>query len=172
MNAALADLTPAQLRTLTRERAVVLDQAPGHLLFLCWEDEQLDAQAPVGARARTTGRGAGPRRREARSRRAAQLDGDGSDEDDEGPRRPFSLREAASVLGIDRSTTLPALVRAGILRAIPWGASTRIPAADVARVSREGFPDVRASGACRAPSKRKGPAPRTTGAAIRALHVA
>jgi hypothetical protein len=86
------------------------------------------------------------------------------------PRRPLSFREAAAVLGVDRSSTLPALVRAGILRTIPWGASTRIPAADVERVCREGFPDVSGS-TCRAP-KSKGPAPRATGAAIRALQVA
>jgi hypothetical protein len=74
---------------------LVLTQTPGCLQFLCWEDEEVPE--PPSAQSRTTGRTAGPRHREGRSRRTARA-GSGSDDEDEGP-RPSRARTSAILPG-------------------------------------------------------------------------
>lgn len=72
-----------------------------------------------------------------------------------GPRL-HSFHEAAKLLRVDRVKTLPALVSAGILRAVPWGPyERRIVAEDVERVLREGL----ATFPGRARKPPKGPLP-------------
>lgn len=62
-----------------------------------------------------------------------------------------SYREAARLLGIDRGSTLSALVARGVVRSVPWGKRSRIPLAEVERLASEGFtlppkPAARAGG--------------------------
>jgi excisionase family DNA binding protein len=74
----------------------------------------------------------------------------------------LSRRQAAKLLRIDRGATLDALIRAGKLREIPWGAGRRIPLAEVEKLAREGFTVTgraprtrRAPGTCDADALRK-----------------
>lgn len=52
---------------------------------------------------------------------------------------PYSFREAAALLHLDRHTTVLALVKSGQLRTVQWGREVRIPRQEVERVAREGF---------------------------------
>lgn len=55
------------------------------------------------------------------------------------PRRDsLSLADAATILGIDRVRTLPALISAGTVRAVKIAGHTRIAREEVERVLREG----------------------------------
>lgn len=55
------------------------------------------------------------------------------------PRRDsLSLADAATILGIDRVRTLPALIAAGTVRAVKIAGHTRIAREEVDRVLREG----------------------------------
>jgi len=51
----------------------------------------------------------------------------------------LTRREAARRLGVCRNRTLPALIRAGLIRVVPWGKGTRIPLAEIERLAREGY---------------------------------
>lgn len=55
----------------------------------------------------------------------------------------YSFAEAAKLLHLDRVKTIPRLVEAGVLRAVPWGEhERRIIGADVERALREGLPTI------------------------------
>lgn len=84
------------------------------------------------------------------------------------PKLAVSKREAARLLGIDRGATLAALVRAGRLRLVPWGKTTRIPLTDVHRLVETGFT---ISGAPPRARRERGRARVGDPAAVRAIDI-
>jgi hypothetical protein len=51
----------------------------------------------------------------------------------------LSMREAARRLGIDRSSTLPELIRTGRIAVVLKGTRPAIPVSEVERIAQEGF---------------------------------
>lgn len=66
---------------------------------------------------------------------------------------PYSARALAAEFHISRGR-VGTLIRAGIIAAIPWGRSFRIPAAEVERIAREGLPAIGAQGRRRRAPRR------------------
>ena len=56
------------------------------------------------------------------------------------PSEAVSIRQAASLLGIDRCRTLPALIAAGTIRTVEIAGHVRVPRSEIERVLREGAP--------------------------------
>lgn len=81
----------------------------------------------------------------------------------------LSMREAARRLGIDRSSTLPELIRTGRIAVVLKGTRPAIPVSEVERIAQEGFGDARVKVTARHPRRPKGSG--KPGDAIRALTV-
>ncbi len=79
-----------------------------------------------------------------------------------------SLREAARLLKVDRSSTLHALILAGRLVPVPWGGRQRIPIEQVEELARTGFT---LDGKPARARKRRGAPPPGVGQRIRDLEV-
>lgn len=79
----------------------------------------------------------------------------------------LSLREAARRLGVDRGTTLAELIAQKRLRVVQVNGRPRIPAAEVERVSSEGFDTGTAP--AKPPKKPEPKSAVGVGAAIRSL---
>ncbi len=52
----------------------------------------------------------------------------------------YSLRESAHLLRVDRGTTLPRAIAAGLVHAVKVGRATRIPGTELLRIQRDGLP--------------------------------
>ncbi len=76
------------------------------------------------------------------------------------PALSLSYAEAARMLRIDRSTTLVRLVKAGLVRSVPWGKGWRIPREDVERLARDGWTEEQIA------LRRRRPVPRRTSAPV------
>jgi hypothetical protein len=51
----------------------------------------------------------------------------------------LSLREAARLLGVDRGKTLPDMISAGAIRAVPFRGGRKVPVSEIERVCAEGL---------------------------------
>ena len=80
----------------------------------------------------------------------------------------LSQREAARRLGIDRNTTLVALIQTGQLRTVEANGKRKVPATEVERLAQEGFDSTMPKPRRRAPRPRPAGS-RSPGDGIRAL---
>jgi hypothetical protein len=80
----------------------------------------------------------------------------------------LSLRAAGRLLHTDRGQVAE-LVQRGVLKSVPWGASRRIPLAEVERLAREGWTKSADGRPRRAPKPKHRPA--DAAAAIERLDV-
>lgn len=80
----------------------------------------------------------------------------------------LSQREAARRLGVDRNTTLVALIRTGQLRTVEVNGKRKVPASEVERLAQEGFDSTMPEPRRRAPRPRPAGS-RSPGDVIRAL---
>lgn len=82
----------------------------------------------------------------------------------------LSLRAAGKLLATDRGTVAE-LVRRGLLRAVPWGATRRVPLAELERLASVGWA-LGSTGRPRRPPGRRRPADAADPvAALRAVRV-
>jgi hypothetical protein len=74
------------------------------------------------------------------------------------PPRLISLRQAARILGISRTRTLPALMRDRRIRVVRVNGRPKIPMEEIARIGREGASDIPTGKATRpAPVRSQAP---------------